>query len=196
MNYPISFTFKLAAFESKISATDASGNEVFFVKQKAFKLKEDIRVFSDESEKNELFVIKADRIIDFRANYHFYDSQGNDCGSVKREGMSSFWKATYNISQGGSTDFQFKEENPWIKVFDALLREIPILSMLGGYFFNPSYILSRTSDGSEIMRLKKEASFFGRRFRLDMLNDQFDDTEEMRLLMGILIAMILERRRG
>jgi uncharacterized protein YxjI len=196
MNYPISFTFKLAAFASKIAATDTAGNEILFVQQKAFKLKEDIRVYSNESKKEELFVIKADRIIDFGANYHFYDVQGNDCGSVKREGMASLWKATYNISQNGTVDFQFKEENAWVKVLDALLGEIPILGMLTGYFFNPSYILSRVSDGSQIMRLKKEASFFGRRFRLDMLNDQFDDTEEMRLIMSVLIAMILERRRG
>ena len=196
MNYPISFTFKLAAFASKISATDASGNEVLFVQQKAFKLKEDIRVYSNESKTEEKFVIKADRIIDFGANYHFFDAQGNECGGVKREGMASLWKATYNISQGSNVDFQFKEENGWIKVLDALLSEIPILGILTGYFFNPSYILSRVSDGSQIMRLKKEASFFGRRFRLDMLNDQFDDSEEMRLIMSVLIAMILERRRG
>ena len=57
--------FKLlgAAFRLKT----ADGRLLAYSKQKAFKLREDIRVYSDEAQTVELLHIRADRIIDFSA---------------------------------------------------------------------------------------------------------------------------------
>ncbi len=62
MNYPIDFSFKLLALASQIYVRDASGNMLGYVKQKLFKLKEDINIFADESQTKQLFNIKADRV--------------------------------------------------------------------------------------------------------------------------------------
>ena len=76
MNYPIDLSFKLLALASQIYVRDASGNLLGYVKQKMFKLKEDINVFADEGMTKHLFNIKADRVIDFSAKYNITDKIG------------------------------------------------------------------------------------------------------------------------
>ncbi len=68
MNFPIELSFKLLALASQIYIRDASGNMIGYVKQKMFKLKEDINIFTDENQTQQRFNIKADRVIDFSAH--------------------------------------------------------------------------------------------------------------------------------
>src|SRR6185369_4814822 len=112
MNYPIDFSFKILAIASQIYIRDVNGSLVGYVKQKLFKLKEDINVFGDENQTQLLFNIKADRVIDFSAKYNFTDAHGTSLGSIKRRGMRSLWKANYEIYD--ATDRQvmaISEEN-------------------------------------------------------------------------------------
>ena len=97
MNYPLTMTFKILAVAPQIFVRDANGTEIMYVKQKLFKLKEAINIFSDQSQSHQLYAIKADRIIDFSARYNFSDNQGLTLGAVKRRGMRSLWKASYDI---------------------------------------------------------------------------------------------------
>ena len=196
MNYPLQINFKVLAIAQQLSLTDATNNLIFYVKQKAFKLKEAVTVFADEQQTRPWFHISADRVIDFNANYSFVDYTGKPFGSMRRQGRKSIWKASYEIFDG----FQpypvaiIKEENPWSKVFDALLTEIPIVGIFTGYMFHPSYLISRP-DGMPLMRLKKHASFVGRKFGIDQLA-QLDQTEELRILLAVMMMVLLERRRG
>lgn len=59
------FKFFGAAFH----VYDPAGRIVGYCKQKAFKLREDIRIYTDESCTSELIVIKARSIIDFSSTY-------------------------------------------------------------------------------------------------------------------------------
>jgi uncharacterized protein YxjI len=69
---------------------DPAGNLVFFVQQKAFKLKEDIRVYADEGKTTEMLVIQARQIMDFNAAYDVVDSLTREkVGALKRKGWSS-----------------------------------------------------------------------------------------------------------
>jgi len=61
LKYPLQLKFKLAVINPQFSLTDAAGKSVAYVKQKAFKLKEDISVFRDESQTELQYKIKADR---------------------------------------------------------------------------------------------------------------------------------------
>ncbi|CAN5370146.1 hypothetical protein BH10ACI1_BH10ACI1_32600 [soil metagenome] len=195
MNYPLSLSFKLLALASQIYLRDANGNLVGYVKQKLLKLKEDINVFADEGQTQHLFNIKADRMLDFSANYCFTNSQGNVLGSIRRKGMRSIWKANYEISDASNNlVMQIHEENGWIKVGDALFGELPIIGMFTGYVFNPSYMVSRM-DGSPVARLKKEPAFFEGKFNLDP-QIQLTGNDETLVLLGVLMMTLLERRRG
>lgn len=195
MNYPLNLSFKLLALASQIYIRDANGNLLGYVKQKLLKLKEDINVFADEGQTQHLYNIKADRILDFSANYRFTDSHGNEIGSIRRKGMRSIWKANYEIfDAAGNHVLQINEENGWVKVVDAIAGEIPVLGMFTGYLFNPAYLVSRT-DGTPIARLQKEPAFFEGKFKLEP-QTQLSGDEEVRVLLSLLTMTLLERARG
>src|SRR3989304_9689551 len=90
------------AWAPQRSVPDASGQQIFYVKQKLFKLKEAVNVFADSAQTRQLYTINADRILDFSAQYHFSDSNGAKLGSGKRHGMRSRWRARYNVLNGSA----------------------------------------------------------------------------------------------
>jgi uncharacterized protein YxjI len=195
MNYPISLSFKLLAIANQIYIRDGAGNLIGYLKQKLFKLKEDINIFADEAQTQHLFNIKADRVIDWSANYAFTDSRGSLIGSIKRQGMRSIWKANYDLfDAAGNHVMKINEENGWIKVADALFGELPLIGILSGYVFNPTYIVSRL-DGSPVARLKKTPAMFEGKFELEPAGQMTPD-EETRVLLGVLMMVLLERVRG
>lgn len=196
LNYPLDFKFKITTLSSDFNITDRNGNYVAYVRQKMFKLKEDVIVFSNESRTKELFRIKANQWIDFNASYAITDQQtGKQFGNLSRKGMRSLWKSQYDIADsGGQTKYQINEDNGWIKVLDGILGEIPLIGMLSGYFLNPSYTVKDNS-GREYFRLKKMPSLLGRKFQLDRLVDIADEDEAL-VILSFLMMVLLERERG
>jgi uncharacterized protein YxjI len=196
LNYPLDFKFKITTLASDFNITDRNGNYVAYVRQKMFRLKEDVIVFSDESRTKELFNIKANQWIDFNASYMMTDLlTGKKFGSLARKGVRSIWKARYDIiDEKDKPIYQINEDNGWIKVFDSFLGEIPILGMLTGYFLNPSYTV-KDNAGKEYFRLKKMPSLVGRRFQLERLID-IDDEDESLVVLSFLMMVLLERARG
>ncbi|WP_372723238.1 hypothetical protein [Novipirellula sp.] len=194
MQYPIELTFKLMTFGQRVTATDASGNVLMFIKQKMFKLKEKVNIYSDASQSNLIFTIASDRMIDFSANYHFTDAQGNDWGAVRRKGMKSLWSAHYEIMQNGAVDMTISEESPMKKVLESLLGEIPIIGLIAAYLLNPSYIITRP-DGTPLLRLTKRPAVFEGKFVLEKLGEMPED-DELRSLLAMIMLVLLERGRG
>ena len=196
MNYPLNLSFKVVAIAPQIFVTDAQGGSICYVKQKLFKFKEDIQVFSDESKSRQIASIKANKVLDWSARYFFTDNEGNDVGSVGRQGIRSIWRARYDVFNPGdeAADFKVQEENPWTKVMDGVLGGIPILGMFSGYFFHPSYVATR-ADGTPVMRVKKQAAFFEGKFTIEKLAD-LSPQEEVNLIYSFLMLLLLERSRG
>ena len=65
---------------------DNQGNVIAYCKQRAFKLKEDLRVYTGEDCSKEFLRIKARNIIDFGATYDILLPDGTSLGSVRRKG--------------------------------------------------------------------------------------------------------------
>jgi hypothetical protein len=198
LQYPLNLTFKIWTWApNKVSVTDNQGKLLFMVRQKAFRLKEAITVYGDEQEVTSLYHLKADRIIDFSARYNFTDNNGAVIGGVKRKGLKSLWSAHYNIFDGGTDEtpiFTIQEDNPWVKIGDALLSEIPIVGLFSGYFFNPTYSIKR-ADGNVVMRLAKTPGFLSRHFTIKKV-DEMTELEETQSVLSMLMMILLERRRG
>lgn len=193
--FPINFLFHISTFSNDFTATSADGKTLAFVKQKLFKFKEDVSVYENDSKQKLLFKIKADKWIDFSTAYSFTKSDGEELGKVARKGWRSLWKAHYElIDQNQKLQYHIREENAWVKVLDGLLGQIPILSFFTGYLFNPSYIVSNL-DNKIVIRLKKEASFFGRKFQVSKLAD-IDLDDQQRILLGLMMMILLERQKG
>ena len=192
--YPLQLTFKLIALAPQIAATEANGNLLFYVRQKAFKLKEKVTVFADREQKQPLYTMGADRILDFSAEYVIATAEGGHLGSVKRQGMRSFWKAHYDIIRGGAPVMTVREENPWVKLIDGFLGEIPVIGMLTGYLFHPAYLLARV-DGPVLLRIQKQPALFEGRYEVTQ-QGELEPTEEELALLYAMMVLLLERTRG
>jgi hypothetical protein len=88
-----------------------------------------------------------------------------------------------------------REENPWAKVGDSFLGDIPILGFFSGYLFHPKYLVS-TADGSAILRATKQPAFFEGRFRIDRLEAPLSADDERLALLAAVMAVLLEKTRG
>lgn len=195
-NYPLNLRFKLVALAPNIYVTDANGAPVFYIQQKALKFKEDVSVFRDDTKREQLFRIQADRVIDFSAKYVFTDQAGNSLGWIKHRGVRSIWKATYEVSDGsGQMTHRITEDNPWVKVIDSFAQEIPVVGMFTGYFFNPAFTVVQEGTERPTLHLTKQAAFFESSFTIEKL-DGMEEAEELRLILALMMMVQLERSRG
>ncbi|OEK08869.1 hypothetical protein A8C32_00920 [Flavivirga aquatica] len=195
VKYPVSFKFNITTLSNDFIAKDSLGTTIAYVKQKMFKLKEDILIYNDESKSEIEYRINADKWIDFSAVYSIKDKKGKEIGKVARKGWKSLWKTEYElIDQHQKFQYHIREDNAWVKVIDSLIGQIPVLGAFTGYFFNPSYSVLDLNNKA-IVRLKKEASFFGRKFKISKLSD-IDLDDEEQIILGLMMMILLERRKG
>ncbi len=195
IKYPVNFLFKISTFANDFTATDECGHTFAYVRQKMFKLKEDIQIYHDESRTKMLFKIKADRWLDFSAAYTFSDDTGNEIGKLVRKGWRSMWKARYEIfGENKKQLFHINEKSAMVRVMDNVFGEIPILGLLTGYIFNPTYIVT-DFENQTVVELIKKPSFFGRKFEITAtgkLREKHND----KIILGLMMMILLERRRG
>jgi hypothetical protein len=196
LQYPLTLSFKILALASQATITDASGRTVLYTRQKLLKFKEHVEIWTDKSQSTRLADIRANKVIDWSARYFFTDASGAAIGSVGRRGWRSIWKAHYETFHASAESplFSIREENPWAKVLDSLLGEIPILGMFTGYFCHPSYIAS-TPDGTPAMRLVKQPAFWEGRFQIEKTAN-LAPRDELSLFLSFLMLVLLERSRG
>nr|QEE16294.1 hypothetical protein DSAG12_02124 [Candidatus Prometheoarchaeum syntrophicum] len=194
MEYPLHVSFKIATFGNRFTMTDNNENVLFYVKQKMFKLKEAIKVFTDNTQTNQLYTINADRIIDFSARYNFTDMNGQSLGSIKRKGMRSLWRANYQVFDGDNQLLTIKEESVFVRFMDSLFASIPCIGLCAGFVFHPSYLIAKL-DGTEMMRVKKKPALFEGKFKIEKLTEM-SEFEEMQMLLSIMMMLLLERVRG
>jgi len=188
MNYPLSVNFKKIALANQFSIIDANNNMVCYVKQKMFKLKEEIKVFQEREQVNLIYTIKADRIIDFSAKYTFYDRNNKPIGAVKRKGGRSLWRAHYVIEGNANEELTITEDSVFIRFLDNLV------GFITGLFLNPSYTVKKGGT-TPLVRVKKLPALMEGKFKIEMLG-QMDQAEETRVLLGCMMMLLLERIRG
>ena len=77
---------------------DEAGQVAFYSKMKAFKLKEDLRVFTGEDMREEVLTIKARSILDISATYDVTDAvTGEKLGALRRKGLKSILRDEWLI---------------------------------------------------------------------------------------------------
>ena len=195
MSYPLTSRFKGVALARQFSIEDSSGRLLMYVKQKAFKLREDVSVYADQAQTRVLYRINADRIIDWSARYSISDESGAEIGAIKQQGMRSIWRTRYDIFRGDRVVFEVREENPWAKVGDSFLGEIPVLGFFAGYLFHPKYLIS-TAEGAPVLRATKQPALFEGKFRIERLETPLNAEDERLLVIGALTTVLLEKNRG
>ncbi len=193
-NYPLGLSFKMIAISPQIRVTDAAGRTVMYVKQKAFKLREDVTIFSDEQQQFPLVHMKADRIIDFAATYTIRDTADRVLGAVKGQGMRSLWHTQFAVMDAsGNVVGSIEEDNPWVKVADGLVNEIPLVGWVAGLFINPAYTV--TLNGRPSLHLVKKPSMLERHFTITNTGD-LTESDELLALASVIMMLLLFRGRG
>lgn len=128
--------FKL--FGSTIRIFDENQTALLlYVKQKAFKLKEDITAFADEEQTKPILKISARSILDFGASYDVTEvASGQKIGTLRRKGMmSSFVMDAWEILDANDVVIGKIQEDSWVM---ALVRRyvLGIIPQKFGFFMN------------------------------------------------------------
>jgi hypothetical protein len=104
------------------------GQLVLFSRQKMFRVKEDIRVFTDENMAQDLLWIKARHILDFSAAYDVFDCpSGNRIGTLQRKGFRSLLRDAWEILDAAGRPLAILQEDSFLQ---ALLRRLFLGSLL------------------------------------------------------------------
>jgi len=102
----------LSFMGAKFHIFDSDGQVILYSKMKAFKLREDIRLYSGEDMMDELLTIHARNIIDFSAIYDVFDTKsGQKVGALKRKGLKSIMKDEWIIINQNDMEIGFIKED-------------------------------------------------------------------------------------
>src|SRR3954470_15675148 len=102
----------LQIFGASFNLYGPNGDLLFYSKQKAFKLKEDIRLYADESATEEVLTIHARSWLDFAAAYDVVDTQtGEKVGGLKRKGFKSLIRDEWTFMDADDNDVGLIQED-------------------------------------------------------------------------------------
>ncbi|MDX6490702.1 MAG: hypothetical protein QOD43_947 [Gaiellaceae bacterium] len=87
-----------------------AGLPVAFARQKRMALREDIRFFADESETQEVFRIKARRVIDIGGRYDVHDAGGQPIGVLEHHFGKSLLRTTWRIRSPADEELAVAQE--------------------------------------------------------------------------------------
>jgi len=176
----------LTLMGAKFHVYDPAGNLIGFSKQKAFKLKEDIRVYRDESMEQEFLTIGARSIIDFAAAYDVTDARsGRRLGVLKRAGFSSMLRDKWLVFDASETQVGTIEEDSMLL---ALIRRFATNLI-------PQSFTMKDNNGGEIAEFKTHFNPFVHRMTVSVRpNCPLD--QAVPLAAGILLVAIEGRQQG
>jgi len=157
---------------------------VLFSQQKLFKLKEDIRVYADETKTRELLNIQARQIVDFSAYYDVIDSQySTKVGGLRRKGFRSILQDEWEVFDSQEKLIGILKED---SLQQALLRRF-LLGALVPQNYDLNIGTERAAD------YKQRFHFF--RYLLD-IDFQMDTGEKLDRRLGIAAAILLATIEG
>ena len=115
------------ALTGKVRIYEPSGRLVLFSEQRMFKLREDIRVYSDEAKSQEVLIIKARNIIDFSAAYDVVDVVKNEkVGVLRRKGLQSLIRDEWELLDANDRPIGILlEDTPGLALLRRIIGIIP-----------------------------------------------------------------------
>ncbi len=168
----------LKLFGGAFHIYDGSGRVILYSRLKAFKLKEDIRIWTGEDCQTEVLLIRARQIIDFSSAYDIFDpATGARLGACKRRGWKSLMRDEWTIMDAEDRDIAKIEEDSLIL---ALIRRLLTNLVPQRY--------TVTMDGETVAEFRQNFNPFVLKLKLD-----FSPDRERRLdrRLGLAAAVLL-----
>ena len=168
--------FKL--FGGAFHIYDEAGNVAFYSKMKAFKLKEDLRIYSGEDMQEELLSIKARGILDFGATYDVTDpATGERVGALRRKALRSLLRDQWLILDANDQEVGTIEEDSMVM---ALVRRL-LTNLIPQTF-------SGAVGGSPVLTFTQRFNPFIQKIDLDF---SMDSERRLDRRLGIAAAVLL-----
>jgi uncharacterized protein YxjI len=174
------------ALTGKLRFYAPSGELALFSEQKMFKLREDIRLYSDESKSQEVLAIKARQIIDFSAAYDVFDpASGQKVGALRRKGLKSILRDEWEVLDAA--------DNPVGLLFEDNMNLALLRRLLLGSLLPQNYDI--TLGSQRVADLKQRFNLFRYEMDIDFSMDaarQFD--RRLGIAAAVLVAIIEGRQ--
>jgi hypothetical protein len=104
-----------------------AGGPVAFVRQKKLAIKEDIRVFADETESVELFRIKARRVLELGGRYDVTTPDGARIGVLEKVFGKSLLRSTWRLLDADEQEVATAQERSLVlAVARRVIDQLPI----------------------------------------------------------------------
>jgi len=175
---------QVLALTGKFRIYNPGGDMVLYSQQKMFRLKEDIRVYADESRSQELLYIRARQILDFSAAYDVIDSiYSTKVGVLRRKGLRSLMRDEWELLDAQDRPVGLLQEDSLNR---ALLRRF-----LLGKLLPQDYDL--LIGDRRVADLRQRFTFFGYVMDLDF---SMDTTQQLDHRLGIAAAILLATIEG
>ena len=176
------------ALTGKLRFYNPNDELVLYVEQKMFRLREDIRVFGDESKTQELLLIQAHNIIDFSAAYDVIEAaNGQKVGALRRKGLKSMFRDEWEVLDASDQPIGVLFED---SVGQALLRRFLLGSLLP-----QNYDL--TIGEQRVADLRQKFNPFAYQMILDFSMDTTNKLDRrLGIAAGILLAIIEGKQRS
>jgi uncharacterized protein YxjI len=167
------------ALTGKLRFYNPQEQMVLYVEQKMFRLREDIRVYNDESKSQEVLLIKARNIIDFNAAYDVLDPAFNQkIGTLRRKGWRSMMRDEWEVLDANDNVIGMLFED---SVGQALLRRLLLGSLLPQNY-------DMTLGETRVADLRQRFNLFAYQLDLDF---SIDPTRRLDRRLGIAAATLL-----
>ena len=175
---------QVLALTGKFRLFNPQGELVLYSQQKMFKLREDIRAYTDESLSEELLYIQARSILDFSAAYDVNDSrEGRRIGVLRRKGLRSMLRDEWEVLGPDERPLGILTED---SVSLAILRRFLLGSLLPQNY-------DILFGGGRVADLRQRFNPF--RYELD-LDFTMDTSNQLDRRLGIAAAVLLGAIEG
>jgi uncharacterized protein YxjI len=176
----------LQIFGGAFHAYDKNGMLVLYSKQKAFKLKEDFRIYTDENQLQELLTIKTPQILDFGATYYVEDATtGQSVGAIRQRGFKSIFKDEWTfLSNDGGEIGKLTETSVLGAIVSRLIKLVP-----------QTYIIT-AADGSVVAKIKQHFNPFILKYSMSIFDSNGSIDRRLLISSGILLAAIEGRQNN
>ncbi|MCA1600433.1 MAG: hypothetical protein LC776_01890 [Acidobacteria bacterium] len=164
------------------------GEPFCFVRQKAFKFKEDIRFYTDETKSVELLRIKARHRFDPRASYDVTDADGKKIGAIQKVFGASMFRSTYRIMDAENQELATaREANLGVALARRLVTVVPYLENFANFLPIPYHFVFERN-GVEIGSHRRQLFKFHDTYSIDVSADR-EHVVDRRLILAIAVGM-------
>lgn len=177
----------LKIFGAAFHIYDAEGSVIGYCKQKAFRFREKLILYTDETKSEELFTIEARTILDFGTTYDVDDADGERLGSIRRKGFKSMLRDEWAVLDAGENEVATLKEDSMGK---ALVRRF----IEPAAMFMPQKFEVMHEDGRHLATFRTHFNLFVYRLGIAIHDDE--PLDEMMLLATAFLIAAIEGRQS